>query len=85
MNYSVLGTSCSSRTIAFTSNKKFFPVCAPIYNKKYNYVLKCPGSSDTNTNHQTVDLATIRSHRIRSRQEEEFGHIHDPHTKCPTC
>jgi hypothetical protein len=45
MSYSSLGTSCSSHTIAYTSNRKFLPLHSQIYKKQCTYMLEYPGTS----------------------------------------
>jgi hypothetical protein len=42
MSYGKLGTSCCEQTRACTSNRKFLPLCAPLYRQKYNYMTRYP-------------------------------------------
>ena len=42
-SYSVLGTGCTSNTIARTSNNKFLPLQSPIYLKQHTYTMQYPG------------------------------------------
>jgi hypothetical protein len=66
MNYSVLGTACYPRTIACTSNKKFFPLSDKIYEKNFNFVMQCPGSSKelNNTKKPITSHASHTSHTL---------------------
>lgn len=45
MSYSLLGTSCTSKTIACTSNHKFLPLHSSEYFKHATYMLQYPGDS----------------------------------------
>lgn len=41
-SYSLLGTACTSKTIASTSNNKFLPLQAPVYFKQHTCMMKYP-------------------------------------------
>ena len=61
MSYSVLGTSCVSRTMAFTSNHKFLPLKDPVYRKQYTYMMQYPGDP-LSTNLQNVFSVPDHTH-----------------------
>lgn len=69
MNYSVLESSCQPKTIAYTSNKKFFPLCTPIYTQKYNYVMRCPGPNNNNIDEQRSTIHKLRHDHLEENEQ----------------
>ncbi len=45
MNYSTLSKTCEISNSCVTSNKKFFPETAPVYNSGFTIMTKYPGTS----------------------------------------
>ena len=65
------------KNFANTSNTKFFPICASVYNNKYNFVSECPSDND---------IKSLFRNNIYSRHKDKLP-VNDKHLdkKCKNC
>lgn len=47
MSYCKLGITCTSNTIAYTSNNKFIPFLSPVYLRQGTYMMQYPGDGSS--------------------------------------
>ena len=93
MSYSLLGTSCTSKTIACTSNHKFLPLHSSEYLKHTTYMLQYPGNSASTVISNSLpksddkDPEVIKSYYGKIYDENGHKNIRqsEPNLACKTC
>lgn len=101
MSYATLGNSCTPRTVALTSNRKFLLPDANVYNKFYTEMANYPSADSTYTddnlpfdplnperikfNHQSKETSPMHYHPHPSEENQQEEYTPTSHTQRKNC